>query len=248
MGYWQDAMKAIKDADLVLLVIDARLPELSRNEDLERKLFESDKKTIIVFNKSDLISESKLAELKKKNKKAHFVSATEKEGLTKLRTEIIIEAKKRGVKIEVGVVGYPNVGKSALTNALTRGSKSKVSSSAGTTKGVQWASSNQMKIIDSPGVIPFEDDEVKLGVLGAKNPDKLKDPEGVALAIVKIFLDNDRSVLERHYKIKISGEDEYEILLQIGKARKLLKKGGVVDENRTSKMIIKEWQVGKIKT
>jgi len=240
-------MSAIKSADVVLFVMDARMPELSGNKDLEEKFESSEKKVLRVFNKSDLISKKRLAALENKYLNSFFVSVKGKLGIEKLRIALRKISKELKVgKLEVGIVGYPNVGKSALTNVLSRGSKTQVSSKAGTTKGLQWASSSSLKILDSPGVIPYEDDEVKLGVLGAKNPEKLKDPESVAVAIVRLFLDNDFSNIEKYYGVKIQ-DDEYEILIDIGREKKLLKKGGVVDEQRVFFMIIRDWQNGKLK-
>lgn len=247
MGHWSSAMKAIKNADVVVLVMDARMPELSRNKDLEEKLETTGKKIFLVFNKIDLISKESLTKLKKENPVAFFTSSGKETNVGKLRTALQIEGKREGVKLEVGIVGYPNVGKSALINSLSRSAKTKVSSKAGTTLGLQWASSAQFKLLDSPGVIPYEDDEIKLGILGAKNPEKLKNIEPVALNVIEIFLKNNSERLEELYKFKIKDKDSYEILLQIGEAKKLLKKGGVVDENRTSLIIIKDWQTGKLR-
>lgn len=241
------AMKAIKDADVVLFVLDARMPELSRNRDLEGKIKESGKEVILVFNKIDIISREALTKLKKENPSAFFVSGGKNLEMSRLRRKLQIMAKKLPYeKLEIGVVGYPNVGKSSLTNALSRSAKTEVSSKAGTTKGNQWAVSNQFKIIDSPGVIPIEDDEVKLGILGAKNPEKLKNPELVATEIIKIFVNSGLSKLEKFYEFQAEGADEYEIMLQIGRAKKLLKKGNEVEENRTAMMIIRDWQSGRL--
>ena len=247
MNHWQNVMKAIKDADVILFILDARMPELSRNRDLETKLQESGKEILTVFNKVDLVSRERLIKLKKENENAFFISVPDKAGINALRTHVLILAKKSETKLNVGIVGYPNVGKSAITNILSRTSKTKVSSKAGTTIGIQWASSSKFKILDSPGVIPLEDDEIKLGVLGAKNPEKIKNPRKVASEIIKLFLDNNPSKLEKEYGFKIESTDEYEILLQIGQAKKLLRKGGLVDEQRTFLMTIRDWQKGKLK-
>ncbi|MFH1289912.1 MAG: GTPase [Nanoarchaeota archaeon] len=246
MGHWPTAMRAIKDADVVIFILDARMPDLSRNRDLEQKLRNSKKEIFIVFNKIDLISKEALNKLKAQHKGAFFTSEKTKD-VNKLRMALQIKAKKLNLKLEVGIVGYPNVGKSAVTNALSRSAKTKVSSKAGTTTGAQWASSTNFKIIDSPGVIPFEDDEVKLGILGAKNPEKLKDPEAVATKIIEIFTNSSPKKLEEFYNFKIEDYDSYEILLRIGRTKGLLKKGNMVEENRTSQMIIRDWQTGKLR-
>ena len=241
------AMRAIKDADVILFILDARMPDLSRNKDLEKKLKNSGKAVLVAFNKIDLISSQKLKNLREKYPGNFFISVTEKKGVKELRVELMKLSKKIKVdKLEVGIVGYPNVGKSALTNLLSRAAKTKVSSKAGTTTSLQWASSSSFKILDSPGVVPFEDDEVKLGILGAKNPEKLKDPERVAIEIIKICLRNNEVEFRKHYGIGSEESDEYEILIKIGESKKLLKKKGIVDEKRASMMIIRDWQSGKL--
>ncbi|MBU0466911.1 MAG: 50S ribosome-binding GTPase [Nanoarchaeota archaeon] len=246
MGHWPTVMRAIKDADVVVFILDARMPELSRNKDLEQKLKNSGKEFLIVFNKIDLVSPTALKKLKDQHKEDFFTSEKTKD-VNKLRLALQIKAKKENLRLEIGIVGYPNVGKSAITNALSRAAKTKVSARAGTTVGLQWASSSNFKIIDSPGVIPFEDDELKLGILGAKNPEKLKNPELVATEIIKLVSNSNPKILEDFYKFKIQDKDEYEILIQIGKTKNLLKKGGLVEETRTALMIIRDWQVGKLR-
>ena len=248
MGYWPAAMQAIKNADVVIFVLDARMPEISRNKDLEKKLKESGKEVLIVFNKIDLISSNKIRNLQRDNKNCFLVSTTSKNGISSLRLKLQKLGKALNVEnLEVGMVGYPNVGKSALTNVLIRSAKTKVSSKAGTTKGLQWAGGSKIKILDSPGVIPFEDDEVKLGILGAKNPEKMKNPELVAIKIIDLFMKEGTKNLELKYKIKINEEDDnYDIFVKIGESRSPLKKGGIIDETFTAMLIIKDWQIGKL--
>ena len=174
MGHWSAVMQTIKNANVVIFILDARMPEISRNEGLEDKLKESRKEVLIVFNKIDLIPLTKLRKLQKENKGCFFVSSQNRAGINRLRLKLQILTKSlKTEELKVGIVGYPNVGKSALANVLARAAKAKVSSRAGTTKGLQWIKGAKIKILDSPGVIPFNDDEVKLGMLGAKNPEKI---------------------------------------------------------------------------
>ena len=84
MGHWIDVMRAIKNADVILLILDARMPELSRNKDLEKKLKESGKEFLAVFNKIDLVSEETLNKLKKENPSAFFVSVVSKKGFAQM--------------------------------------------------------------------------------------------------------------------------------------------------------------------
>jgi ribosome biogenesis GTPase A len=248
MGFWPLVKKVIKDADIILYILDARMPELSYNMDVEYLAQRHGKPIIKVFNKIDLISKADLNALRKKKPDAVFVSGVKNIGMRFIRKAVFIEAKKLGIANPmVGIVGYPNMGKSAIINALSKRSKAMVSRIAGTTKAIQWVKAGTIKVIDSPGIIPFEDGEKKLGVLGAKNPEKLRKPERVVNEIIKMLRETKPEALEKFYGIEISSEeDEYEIMLKIGRARGYLVKGGEVDENRTMYQIIRDWQSGKL--
>jgi len=148
----------------------------------------------------------------------------------------------------VGVLGYPNIGKSSVINALTHKTKTKVSKKAGTTHGIQWIkATEEIKLIDSPGVIPLKkDDELKYALIGARDSDKLKNPEVVADSLIKLFMKYNKKSFESFYDIKIIKEDFESITLQIAKRRGYLIKGGMPDENRTNIAIVRDWQHGKL--
>ena len=248
MGYWPIVKRVLKDSDIVLLILDVRMPELSYNSEVDRLARFYRKPLVKVFTKSDLVSLDKIRELKRKYREVFFVSGKENLGLSKLKRYLLITAHK--MKIDnpiIGIVGYPNVGKSALINALAKRAKARISERAGTTKNIQWIKAGSLRILDSPGVVPIEDNEVKLGVLGAKNPEKMKDSWKVAFEIIRIMLRNDKEKLESFYEINTEGKDEYEVLLDIGRSRKFLIKGGEVDENRTTVQIIRDWMKNKIR-
>jgi len=251
MNYWGIVKKIIMRADMVVVVLDARMPELSRNEDVESIVIKSKKKLFLAFNKIDLVSKEHFAFLKKRYQHAFFVSGSNNIGINRLRTAILIAAKREGIeKPIVGVVGYPNVGKSAIINALAHRAKALVSATAGTTRGVQIVNAGNIHVLDSPGVFPYEDDEIKLGILAARTPEQLRNPELVACEIIKMILQSNMRVLEDFYGIKIKEEadwDAYEIMLQIGQERKMLLKGGITDEHRTAVQIIRDWQTGKLR-
>ena len=246
MGFWPIVIKVIRESDILLVVQDVRLPEISQNEALEKILRANGKLFVRVFTKIDLVSEKFLEHVKSNYKDAFFVSGTKNIGISELKIQLLIMAKR--AKIEnprIGVVGYPNIGKSAIINALAKRARTRVASFAGTTRGQQWVKVGGLFVIDSPGVIPYEDNEVVLGVLGAKDPEKIRRVYRVALRIVKMFMEYDKKILEDAYEISISNTDN--ILEEIGRKRGMLLKGGIVDENRVSVMIIKDWQNGKIK-
>jgi hypothetical protein len=251
MTYWQIVKNIVRKADAVVSVLDARMPELSRNRELEEMAKRMGKGLFLAFNKIDLVSREHLNFLSKKYKGSFFVSGSKNIGISRLKTAILIQAKRQGIENpKVGVVGYPNVGKSAIINALAHRAKAIVSATAGTTRGVQIVRAGGLQILDSPGVFPYGDDEVKLGVLAAKNPEQMKNPELVACEIIKMFLESNKKRLEEFYGVNIEEEegwDTYEIMLSIGQARKFLMKGGITDEHRTAMQIIRDWQTGRLR-
>lgn len=250
MTYWEVVKNIVHKADVIVSVLDARMPELSRNQDLEILAVKNNKKLFLALNKIDLVSKAHLAFLKKRYQHAFFVSGSRSIGIGRLRTAILIAAKREKIENpKVGVVGYPNVGKSAIINALAHRAKAIVSATAGTTRGVQIVNARNLQILDSPGVFPYGDDEVKLGILAAKNPEQLKNPELVACKIIERVLESNRGALESFYSILIDEEmpDSYEILLQIGQQRKFLLKGGITDEHRAAMQVIRDWQTGKLR-
>jgi len=251
MGYFDTVRHVVQKADIVLLVVDARMPELARNEELERLVAAMRKTLVIVFNKIDLVSAKDLAVLKNRFKTAFFVSASKNLGISKLRAQLYIISKQIGIELpHVGVVGYPNTGKSALINVLARGARTKVSSVAGTTKGIQWVRVGKLRVIDSPGVITYKENEEKLGFIGAKNPEQMQNPESVASEIIDHCIEKNKRALEDFYGVEINGADEEdlnEVMLRIGKNKGYLAKGGIVDEKRTAIAIIRDWQKGKLR-
>jgi ribosome biogenesis GTPase A len=248
MGYWPIVEDLIDNSDILIFVLDARMPELSRNKELERKAIIKKKEVVCAYNKIDLVKEENIKLLKEKYPDSFFVSGTKNIGIRELRRHLQILGKK--MKLEsprIGVVGYPNLGKSAIINALARGSRALVADMPGTTRGVQWVRVGSLRILDSPGVIPYEDKSSKLTLLGSKHPEKILDPTKVALEIIGMFVGKDKSVLEKAYKIEIKPLTEYyDILLEIGRKRGYLKKGGEVEETKTAITIVKDWQKGKL--
>jgi ribosome biogenesis GTPase A len=249
MSFWVAAKHVINDADIILFVLDARMPEISLNEELKRFLYLKRKEIIFVYNKIDLIGENKLKELRKKYPDGAFVSGIKNIDVALLKKRLQILRKELNLeKARVGVVGYPNTGKSALINALAHRARATVAHYAGTTKGPQWVRVGpSLFIVDTPGVVQFDDRETKLGLLAAKNPEKLKNPGRTALEVINMCLESNKKALEEFYKIKIDNESVEEILEMIGKKRGFLLKGGIVDENRTIKQVIQDWQRGRLR-
>ena len=246
--YWRVLEKIIDASDIVLEVIDARMPELSRNIELENLINKKGKDLVIILNKSDLVSEKELRKKFRKYNKikpTFIISSTKKIGTKRLR-EYITKKSLESEHFKIGVVGYPNTGKSSIINSLARRKKAAVTSKAGTTKGQQWISAGKLDIIDSPGIIPLkQDDEIRLALIGSKNVEKIKNLDLVAHTIINLF--EDKTKLNKFYDITIKSDDPDEIINEIGKRKGYVKKGGEVDEKRASIQIIRDWQRGKLK-
>ena len=270
--YWDSIKRVIIESDVVLEILDARLVELSRNEEVERLIKEIKRPVIFVVNKSDLVSKQSIMEQilgLEQEGEVVFVSSENKQSakiLTSKIKQVFYKYGKRDMEkkimakpspeyreakgdIVVGVLGYPNVGKSSIINMLAHRKKVKVSKKAGTTHGIHWIkASDEIKLIDSPGVIPLrEDDDIRYGLIGAKDTERLKDSEIVADSIIKLFMKNNKRAFEYFYGIPIEKEDYDSVISQLGKKKSFLIKGGRIDENRTAVLIVKDWQQGRLR-
>jgi len=237
----------IRKADIILFVLDARTPLETRNVRVEHIIAEKDKGLIYVINKSDLVDKNSLRGISKQLSPCVFISASEKKGIGLLRERILIEASKRGIKgrnVIVGVLGYPNVGKSSLINVLSSRKVAPTSNVAGTTKDPRTVRSRSgIILIDSPGVIPsIGRDEVKLAFIGTIDFSRVKDPEAVFFAL----LDSHPGVIERFYGVAVSS-DKDETLEQIALKKGILIKGGKPDSGRMARKILQRWQKGEIR-
>ncbi len=244
--------KIIQDSDIILEILDARFIEETRNLEIEEEIKSQNKRLIYVLNKSDLL-------LNKKLKKINLfpsilVSCKDRRDIKKLRELIKISSKKirkpSGEKIIAGIIGYPNTGKSSLINLLIGKSSAGVGSEAGFTKGIQKLKLDEnILLLDSPGVIPegkyshTEKEKIsKQTIAGGRSFSQVKEPEIVIAELIKEY----SSVLEKFYDIQANGDSEI-LIEELGRKKGFLKKGGLVDIDRTARQILRDWQTGKIK-
>jgi len=239
-GFWIIAKQIVRDADIVLEVLDARFPNITRISRLEKMAKE---KLILVINKVDLISNKTLDKVKTEFKNSKYVLVSSKNSRNIL--ELIKLIRNKG---KVAVIGYPNTGKSTLINKLSSGGRAKTSSESGFTKGKQLiAGKRGIMLMDTPGIVPFEDrDEVRLGLVSGISPSKLEDPDVVATKLISMFKKNNSLEFGKYYGVDMS-LDSYSILLEIGKKRHMLLKKGEIDERRAAVSVLEDWHKGKIK-
>jgi len=250
-----------KYVDLYLILLDARAPLSSRNEQLEALI--KDKPKIYILNKSDLADEKKNNEfvkyfesinqiaicidsLKGTNIKNIFKTA---ENLLKDKIE---EARQKGRRkiIRFGVLGIPNVGKSTLINKITNSSKAKTGDKPGVTKSKQWIKINDyFEILDTPGILvpKLEDNMVaiKLCAIGSIK-DELYDKELVAKKVIEIIKKDYYELLNKKYSLDFLNMSEDEYLLEIGEKRGCILKEGRIDTLKAANLFLDDLRKAKI--
>jgi len=235
----------LRDADILIMVLDARMISQTRNAELEKKIERTGKPYIYVINKSDLIDASTARAYKKTIPHSVFISAKKHLGTSMVREKIQIYAARAGLKdtVKVGILGYPNVGKSSVINALSGRHAAPVSSISGLTRSLRNVRIGpKIVLLDTPGVIPYEEkNDMKHAIIGSIDYSREKEPD----IVVTFLMDEFPKLIEDHYDVPCI-KDKYLTLEVIAKKRKLVAKGGVPDTLRAATMILKDWQSGKI--
>ena len=236
-SFWEIVNKVIRKADVILMMLDARSINETRNWEIESKVLANDKPLIYVITKSDLIQWMPRVKVKP----YVFVSSKNRSGLRTLLRIVRESTKKKS--ITVGVLGYPNVGKSSLINALKGRKSAPTSNLTGHTKGLQMIRiATDIMLLDTPGVIPYkEHDKVKHALIGTIDYTKDEDPEYTIVEIMKRYPGR----IEKYFGVrKIINKEK--TLERITIQRNALKKGGVPDLDRMARKILQLIQSGKI--
>jgi ribosome biogenesis GTPase A len=255
VSFTKQVQEVIRLSDIILLVVDARMIGETRNPELEAMVKAEGKYLVHVVNKADLIDVKGFDRTQLEGLSYPvLVSYKSGIGLGKLRTRIRILAKQsrkeRGYeRVQVGIVGYPNVGKSSVVNFLTHRKLASTAQQTGLTRGIQYARlGKDLLLLDSPGVLgtsevsPYTKSSTsKLAITAAASVDKIKDPT----LVVHELLQEHQVLFDRYYAVSTGGDSEV-LLEAVGTRWKFMKKGGVVDSDKVARKIIREWQAGKI--
>lgn len=263
----------LKMIDVVVEILDARIPNSSQNPDIRQ--ITQNKKKIIILNKYDLADNAKTEKwieyFNKKERKVVLADSLTGKGVNETTRQIqkIMEDEMQkmadkgriGRKIRTMIVGIPNVGKSSFINRISKKTSAEVGNKPGVTKQKQWIRINEkIELLDTPGVLwpKFESQKVamNLAITGTIKDDIL-DLVEVAYTLTKFMLENYKENLLQRYSLEEKKIDEilqqdqaeneniYEIMQLIGKKRGAIL-GGRVDDERTSKLILDDFRSSKL--
>lgn len=251
----------IKLIDLVIELLDARVPLSSRNPDIDD--LAKNKSRLILLNKADLADNRKTklwtAYFEEKGFFVVTLDSRSRGGMKAVQEEIMKACKakierdlKRGIKnrpVRAMVVGIPNVGKSTFINSFAGKAAAKTGNKPGVTKGKQWIRLNkQVELLDTPGILwpKFEDQTVgmRLAMIGSIRNEILNLDE-VAQSLIRNLRSRYPGALKERYEIEEDGED-YEILAAIAASRNWLVKGGEPDYNKAVNVVLEEFRDGKL--
>ena len=270
----REIIENFKIIDIVIELLDARIPISSQNPDIAE--ITKGKKKIVVLNKCDLADEKEnskwLSYFESKNIPAVLVDSNSGRGIENVikKIEKIMDEEKEkqaqkgriGRKIRAMILGIPNVGKSSFINRISKRTTAEVGNKPGVTKQKQWIRINEkVELLDTPGVLwpKFESEEVALNLAftGTIKEDVLERTE-VAYSLVKFLLENARENLCNRYGLtneyieEVLNRDNpenfniYDIMLEIGRKRGCIISGGNIDEEKTAKIILDEFKNGKL--
>lgn len=264
-----DIKAAIKLIDIVVEVLDARIPLSSRNPIIDE--FTQDKQRIIVLNKSDLADEQETANWIKhfeaKNMICLAVNSAQSQDIKRIVTAIVKKGEEQykekvaNVSIDykpiyrVLIAGIPNVGKSTIINKIAKRNAANVSNKPGVTIKNQWIRvQDNIDLLDTPGLLWPKLDENNAGeklALTGNIKQEILDLEGVACVGIEYLLQvpKYKNMFLQNYKLneeEIEDLDSYDILELVGRKRGCLVSGGNVNTEKAAKIFLDELKAGKI--
>ena len=254
----QEDMKLI---DLVIELVDARIPFSSRNPDIDE--LAKQKARLILMNKADLANEDQTAAwttyFKKQGCYVVKLDARTRTGMKNIN-DVVMEAckekierdRRRGIKnrpVRAMVVGIPNVGKSTFINTYAGKACAKTGNKPGVTKGKQWIRLNKnVELLDTPGILwpKFEDQRVGLllALIGSIK-DEILNIDELSLELILILKEKYAGVLLERYQVS-EDQKPAEILGEIAKKRNCVKKGNELDYSKAAALVIEDFRSGRL--
>ncbi len=242
----------LKHVDVVIEVIDARVPASSRNPDVDALVGE--KHRIIAMNKSDLAAVAETARWSaffvRQGHQVAVLAATEGQGVRALTAAVEASARPRagGRPRRAMLMGIPNVGKSSLINRLAKRAKTRTGALPGVTRGPQWVRvGSAFELLDLPGTLPprLGDQEVvfRLAVTGALEAGAFDEVQA-AMGLLEYLKTVGPGVIEGRYGV-VPGSAEA-VLEGIAVARGLLRAGGLPDLSRGAQVLLSEFRTGRL--
>ena len=264
-GHMTKAVRQMKEdiklIDLVIELLDARIPLSSRNPDIDD--LGKNKARLVLLNKSDLVDETDnnkwIQYFKDKGIIALKINSKNKQGIKEINNAVQIACKekierdkKRGIinrPVRAMVVGIPNVGKSTFINAYAGRAAAKTGNKPGVTKGKQWIKLNKnLELLDTPGILWPKFDNQTIGMhlafIGSIN-DNILDVTELAYQLVKLLATTYPKVVVERYKIE-GHEDPLQVMYQVAEVRGCKLKGNQPDLEKTSKIIMDDFRAGKL--
>ena len=264
-GHMTKAVRQMKEdiklIDLVIELLDARIPLSSRNPDIDD--LGKNKARLVLLNKSDLADETDnnkwIQYFKDKGIIALKINSKNKQGIKEINNAVQIACKekierdkKRGIinrPVRAMVVGIPNVGKSTFINAYAGRAAAKTGNKPGVTKGKQWIKLNKnLELLDTPGILWPKFDNQTIGMhlafIGSMN-DNVLDVTELAYQLVKLLATTYPKVVVERYKIE-GHEDPLQVMYQVAEVRGCKLKGNQPDLEKTSKIIMDDFRAGKL--
>ncbi len=244
----------IKHIDILIEVLDARVPVASRNPDIHK--FCEHRQHILLLNKSDLadpVQNKKWMTALKKREEADAVMLFTAFNAP-MKKALVSEIRKQNIKnraqVKCLLCGIPNVGKSAIINTMIGKKKAQTGNRPGVTKGQQWLQTeDNILFLDTPGILwpKFDDPTIgnRLAWIGSIK-DTIFDRENMAGDLMQFLVAHYPERVEERYDISLQGKQVFEVFDAIAQKKGLLMKGGLYDYGRTSDMILKDFKNGQL--
>ncbi len=270
-GHMTKAKRAMKEdiklIDLIIELVDARVPLGSRNPDIDE--LGAGKARMVLLNKSDLadekINEQWVGYFAEQGCQVVKVNCKTGAGLKQIGAAVqeackekIERDRRRGIQnrpIRAMVVGIPNVGKSTFINAFAKKACTKTGNKPGVTKGNQWIRLNKtLELLDTPGILwpKFEDQQVglHLAFIGSIN-DEILNKEELALELIQVLSQRYPGALKERYQIEelaaaLTVQESLLILKEIARVRACLLKGGELDTSKAAAILLEDFRSGRL--